>query len=84
MPPSKFNPLMQLNEAKNVGGGPHGAPEGGASGSERQPAGVKRGDGTANLGTTTKVKTAEDSRPKATGGKQRQPSGVDRFNGGSV
>lgn len=83
MIPSTFNPLMDINEAKTALGGPHAGPAE-SGGSERQPAGVEKRDGTAALGSAVNDKGTPDAVSRAFSGPQRQPSGVDRFNGGSV
>lgn len=80
MIPDKFDPLMDLSHAKNVGEG--GVPSGGGE-SSRKPADVQSFDGAATSAVNIVMPGAE--KPLSTdGGYGGPPADVQRFNGSAV
>ena len=78
MIPDRFDPLMDLNTAKNKGDHPAPAIPGDTGSSPL----AEPFDGAANFGTTgADIVIGADGRPIAASGVQRQPADVDRFGG---
>jgi len=79
--PERFDPLMQINEAKNVGSSTGGVT---SSTPGKGKASIPQAfDSTANTGTTTSVK-GSDSPTQSYTGQGRHPAGVQTFNPASV